>query len=115
MAYTFQAYRAGDRECFIYDENNRKRKMDFAFSQSLMDLLYLDIWAHGDLFEKMGKDLRELYSTKNESFTVSIKNSLDYAAKLHIYFEFLRLDWYDKLDQAAAQNVNGKPHVPTNV
>jgi len=104
MAYTFQAYRVGDRECFVYDENNRERKMDFAFSQSLLDLLYLDIWAHGELFEKMGRDLRELLSTKNETFATSIKNSLDCAAKLHIYFEFFRLDWYDKLDQAAAQN-----------
>lgn len=104
MAYTFQVYLAGDREYFVYDENNRKRKIDFAFSQSLLDLLYLDIWAHGDLFEKMGKDLRELYSSKDEKLAASIKNTLDDFAELHIYFEFLRLDWYEKLNQAAAQS-----------
>ena len=103
MAYAFQVYLAGDKEYFVYDENNRKRKIDFAFSQSLLDLLYLDIWAHGDLFEKMGKDLRELYSAKDEKLAASIKNTLDDVAELHIYFEFLRLDWYEKLNQAAVQ------------
>lgn len=124
MAYTFQVYLAGDRECFVYDENNRKRKKDFAFSQSLLDLLYLDIWTYSDLFEKMGKDLRELYSAKDEKLAASIKHILDDAANLHIYFEFLRLDWHEKLNQAAAQNFDKAPtllpykkltHIPSDI
>jgi len=124
MAYTFQVYLDGDRECFVYDENNRKRKKDFAFSQSLLDLLYLDIWAYGDLFEKMGKDLRELYSGKDEGLAASIKDSLDDLAELHIYFEFLRLDWHEKMNQAASQNFDKAPtllpykkltHIPSDI
>lgn len=124
MSYSFQVYLDGDREFFVYDENNRKTKKDLAFSQSLLDLLYLDIWAYGDLFEKMGKDLRELYSVKDEKLADCIKHTLDDIAKLHIYFEFLRLDWHEKLDQAAAQNFDKAPmllpykkltHIPSDI
>lgn len=89
-----------------------------------MDLLYLDIWAYGDLFEKMGKDLRELYSAKDEKLAASIKHTLDDVANLHIYFEFLRLDWHEKLNQAAAQNFDKAPtllpykkltHIPSEI
>lgn len=85
---------------------------------------YMDIWAHVDLFEKMGKDLRELYLAKDESLVISIKNSLYAAAKLHIYFEFLQLDWYEKLDKASTQDFEKAPallpykkltHIPSEI
>ena len=104
MANEFKVHLVNDRECFVVSrDNGREAKKDLAFSQSLLELLYLDINANSDLFDQMGRDLRKLYETSDESFSLSVKKSLDKLAKLHIYFEFLRIDWYARLDKAASQ------------
>ena len=89
MANEFKVYLVNDKECFVVSrDNGRKVKKDLAFSQSLLELLYLDINANSDLFGQMGRDLRKLYETKDEAFSMSVKKSLDKLAMLHIYFEF---------------------------
>jgi hypothetical protein len=65
-----------------------------------MDLLYLDIMSYGNVFEKMGADLRQLYSEKDDRLADEIRAGLDTVAKKHVYFELLRLDWRDRLEQA---------------
>lgn len=65
-----------------------------------MDLLYPDIMSYGNLFEKMGADLHQLYSEKDARLADEIRKGLDTIAKRHIYFELVRLDWLDRLKQA---------------
>lgn len=103
MAYSFKVYISGDKEYFEYGDELRTRKKGFAFSQSLMDLLYLDIMSYGNIFEKMGADLRQLYSEKDARLADEIRAGLDTVAKKHIYFELLRLDWRDRLERAEQQ------------
>lgn len=103
MAYNFKIYISGGKEFFEYGDELKTRKKGFAFSQSLMDLLYLDIWSYESLFEKMGADLRQLYSEKDARLADEIRAGLDTVAKKHIYFELLRLDWRDRLERAEQQ------------
>lgn len=63
-------------------------------------MVYLDIWHFAKLFDKMGSAIQELYSSKDRKWAEEIKDDLKTVAKKHIYFEFLRLEWTDKLEQA---------------
>ena len=73
MAYNFKVYISDGKEYFEYGDGQKTTKKSFAFSQSLMDLLYLDIWFYGDLFEKMGKAVRSLYSSRDSQWSDEIK------------------------------------------
>ena len=125
MECRFKVYLLDDREYFEYMQGDgRAIKKDFAFSQSLLDLLYLDIWSNEELFEKIGADLRRLYETRDGALAEEIKKALDALAKKHIYFEFLRLNWYAKLDKAAKQGFESIldllpykniSHIPSNI
>jgi hypothetical protein len=103
MAYSFKVYISGEKEYFEYGNGQKTIKKGFAFSQSLMDLLYLDIMSYSNLFEKMGADLRKLYSEKDAQLADEIRKGLDTVAKKHIYFELVRLDWLDRLEKAEDQ------------
>ena len=124
MAYSFKVYISDGKEYFEYGNGQETTKKSFAFSQSLMDILYLDIWSHSELFERMGKALYSLYSVKDPKLVEEIKGDLNTLSKVHIYFEFLCLEWLDKLEQAEKQNfqdvLNLLPrkqltHIPMNI
>jgi hypothetical protein len=100
MAYSFKVYISGEKEYFEYGNEQKTIKKGFVFSQSLMDLLYLDIMSYSNLFEKMGADLRQLYSEKDTRLADKVRKGLDTIAKKHIYFELVRLDWLNRLEQA---------------
>jgi hypothetical protein len=95
------------KECFRYkfaenpDELHKKAvtKKDFDFTQSLLDFLYLDISKHEDLFASVAADAKALLETQDEKYIPKIKKAMDKIAGLHIYFEWLRLDWYCRVDR----------------
>lgn len=103
MAYSFKVYISDGKEYFEYGNGQKTTKKSFAFSQSLLDMMYLDIWSYGDLFERMGKALYSLYSGKDPKLVMEIKDILDTLSKVHVYFEFLHLEWLDKLEEAEKQ------------
>jgi len=124
MAYIFKIYTTNEKEYFEYGQKQKTAKRSFAFPQSLMDMLYLDAWQNGDLFERMGKTLQSLYSSKDLKWAEEIKADLKTIAKQHIYFEFLRLDWTDRLEKAEKQEFKDildllpskkLTHVPANL
>ena len=100
MAYSFKVYISDGKEYFEYGNGQETTKKSFAFSQSLMDILYLDIWSYSELFNRMGENLYSLYSGKDMKLVEEIKDDLNTLSKVHVYFEFLRLEWLDKLEQA---------------
>lgn len=123
MSCTYKVWAAGGREYFEYG-NEQKKKKDLPFGTSLMELLYLDVWAYGELFDGMGKALMELYSSKEQRYADEVLAALDTIAPKHIYFELLRLEWRDRLEQAKRQNyenvVNLLPrkeltHIPSTI
>jgi hypothetical protein len=100
MAYSFKVYISDGKEYFEYGNGQKITKKSFAFSQSLMDILYLDIWSFSEVFNRMGENLYSLYSDKDPKLVEEIKDDLDTLSKVHVYFEFLRLEWLNKLEQA---------------
>lgn len=104
MAYSFKVYISDGKEYFEYGDGQKTIKKSFAFSQSLMDILYLDIWSHSELFNRMGENLYSLYPDKDPKLVEEIKDDLNTLSKVHVYFEFLRLEWLDKLEQAEKQD-----------
>jgi len=99
MTSDFKAYIIGDREYFVWD----KKEKDFAFTQSLLDFLDVDLEAAGALFDPLWKDIRALYQHREEPADVAPLLALfEQISQLHIYFEFLYLDWRERLQRYAA-------------
>jgi hypothetical protein len=123
MRYTYRVWVADGNEYFEYG-NEQKKKKDLPFGTSLMELLYLDVWAYSELFEGIGKAITELYSSKEQRYADEVLEVLDMIAPKHIYFELLRLEWQDRLEQAKRQNYANVhdllprkelTHIPSNV
>jgi hypothetical protein len=124
MAYTFKLYISDGKEYFEYSNGQKTTKKSFAFSQSLMDMLYLDIWSYEDFFKRMGENLYSLYSSKDMKLVEEIKDDLNTLSKVHVYFEFLRLEWLERLEQAEKQDFQNVldllprkqlTHIPMNI
>ena len=79
-------------------------KKDFSFPESLLRLLYLDIWAYEGQIKQFDKLLMELYRTREEKCARQLLPLLDELAELHIYFQLLRLDWRARLKEAQRRN-----------
>ena len=109
MAYTYKVWIVDGKEHFEYG-NGQTRKKDFPFAESLMKLLYLDIWSFADLFEGMGKSIVKLYETKEQQYSDNVLSALNTVAKKHIYFELLRLDWWERLEKAAPYSSEHSHH-----
>ena len=105
MAYDFKIYLSEGREFFRWKSDisftltNQEIKKDFELSESLLDLLYLDMDDYFQLCNEMGEEIRKLYEKDSEKNISALKNGLDKLAEAHIYFEFVRLDWYNRLDK----------------
>ena len=66
--YIFKTYITAGREYFVYGEQydtwehtNAIIEKDFPFLESLLDLLYLDIWKYEPLFKNMERTIRRIY------------------------------------------------------
>lgn len=128
IGYEFKTYIANGRECFLYWEkgigNIPFTKKDFPFPESLLELVYLDIWSLEPLTKKIDRSLRELYQTKEERCAQEVLRLLEELSHAHIYFEFLFLDWKCRLEKsrknAYRDAVDLLPHkqithIPSNI
>ena len=106
--YVFKTCLADGREHFLYGEMRKGQaqltKKDVPFPESLLRLLYLDIWAYDGQIKLFDKLLMELYRTREESCARQLLPLLDELAELHIYFQMLRLDWRARLREAKRRN-----------
>ena len=99
--YLFKTYIDGGREYYEYtDAADREQtiKKDFPFPESLMSLLYIDIWELESITKKMDKALMSFYQSKNYNELKIVVAGLNELAPRHICFELLRLDWLERLD-----------------
>lgn len=105
MEREFKVYLLGDREYFEYtNEIGQKTKKDFAFTQSLLDWLYLDIWQYDDLTNQAGDDIQELRENRRFETGNTVLEKLQALTKAHIYFEMVRLDWERRIEKVADQS-----------
>ena len=99
--YIFKTYIDSGREYYEYtDAADREQtiKKDFPFPESLMSLLYMDIWELEPITKKMDKALLSFYQSKDYGELQIVAAGLDELAPRHICFELLRLDWLERLD-----------------
>ena len=121
---TFMTYIKNGREYFVYEEHGREIKKDFPFPESLLTLMYLDIWSLEPHFRTIDRALMKLYSEKEESYAETVSEELDLLAGKHVYFEFLKQDWEKRLDRARAVGYQkcmdllphkAISHIPSNI
>ena len=99
--YIFRTYIDGGREYYEYtDAADREQtiKKDFPFPESLMSLLYMDIWELEPITRKMDKALLSFYQSRDYNELQIVAAGLNELAPRHICFELLRLDWLERLD-----------------
>lgn len=112
--YKFKVWTDGTRESFGWGivENEYEKKLqhkkDFEFTGSLLSLLDLNV---DDLYEptgKMGEMIKALYGKPDGSGdTFNLRRAFDGLARKHIFFEFVRIDWNDKLDRYEQKKIEG--------
>mgnify|MGYP006927213419 CR=1 FL=1 len=99
--YIFKTYINGGREYYEYtDIADREQtiKKDFPFPESLMSLLYMDIWELEPITKRMDKALMSFYQSVDYNELQIAAAGLKELASRHICFELLRLDWLERLD-----------------
>ena len=99
--YIFKTYIDGGREYYEYtDVTDREQtiKKDFPFPESLMSLLYMDIWELEPITKRMDKALMSFYQSRDYNELQIVAAGLKELASRHICFELLRLDWLERLD-----------------
>ena len=103
--YLFKTYIADGREYYEFGETTtgmqKVKRKDLPFPESLMTLLYMDIWEIEPITKKMVAALRSFYQTKDLDDLYEVMKGLDELAPKHIYFELFRLDWLKRIDTAA--------------
>ena len=110
--YIFRTYIDGGREYYEYtDVTDREQtiKKDFPFPESLMSLLYMDIWELEPITRKMDKALLAFYQSGAKDDLQVVAAGLNELASRHVYFELLRLDWTERLK--AAERVTPKEYL----
>ena len=98
--YIFRTYIDGGREYYEYtDAADREQtiKKDFPFPESLMSLLYMDIWELESITKRMDKALMSFYQSRDYNELQIVAAGLNELAPRHICFELLRLDWLERL------------------
>ena len=99
--YIFKTYIDGGREYYEYtDAADRERtiKKDFPFPESLMSLLYMDIWELEPITKRMDRALLAFYQSRDYNELQIVAAGLKELAPRHICFELLRLDWLERLN-----------------
>ena len=99
--YIFKTYIDGGREYYEYTDaavRERTIKKDFPFPESLMSLLYMDIWELEPITKRMDRALLAFYQSRDYNELQIVAAGLKELAPRHICFELLRLDWLERLD-----------------
>lgn len=128
MSFDFKVYASGGREFFSWEcetafyTTKRAVKKDFELSQSLLDLLYMNMDDYFDIFNRMGKDVQSLNGRDDTARDIppTLIRNFDNLANKHVYFELLRMDWFDRLDRyAKGESIifryKDLTHIPMNI
>lgn len=122
MAYTYKVWIVDGKEHFEYG-NGQTRKKTFFCGKSDETALFRYLVIRG-FVRGHGKSIVKLYETKEQQYSDNVLSALNTVAKKHIYFELLRLDWWERLEKAKAQGYKDivvllprkkLPHTPANI
>lgn len=107
MSSNFKVYVADSQEYFVYEKDGETIKTVFPFFQSVLDLIYIDFDQYNSIFEEMGEIIPKLYSTRDEQYGEKVRERLQKLAEVHIYFEYMLIDWETRMDEIRQKNYIG--------
>ena len=96
--YIYKAYITDGREYFVYGDSSKPTKKDFPFLESLLEVLYLDVWKYEPIIKDMESLIRKIYQNDDVSYIYQLHNKLEQLSEAHIFFEQTRLEWTRRLD-----------------
>jgi hypothetical protein len=106
--FVFKLYFDGEREFFEFGEKavcrTRRRpqitRRNFPMMESLLTFLDLDVMADDRMFREMEEAVKRYSLKRDFDSYAAVRTRLDELARKHIFYEALRLDWYDRLARA---------------
>lgn len=105
--YVFKLYFAGEREYFEYGKLNpdesKKSKLtskDYPMMENLLSFLELDVMEDDKDFRVMEDAVKRYRATRDKESLALVRARLDALSHKHIFYEALRLGWYDRLERA---------------
>lgn len=101
----FKTYIADGREYYMYtydpEDSDLIAVPNFPFPESLVSMAYLDRKSYEPVLAKLSAALSELSGHRTQDTADEISELLFELGKVHVYFEFLRMDWQARLAQSA--------------
>lgn len=104
--HVFKLYFAGEREYFCFgklnpdtEQKSRLTAKEYPMMESLLTFLDLDVMADDATFREMEDALKHYRAMRDAESLSLVHARLDRLARKHIFFEALRLDWYDRLER----------------
>ena len=106
--FVFKLYFDGEREFFEFGEKVDSReqrrpritKRDFPMMENLLTFLDVDVMADDLEFREMEEAVKRYSYKRDFDSYAAVRSGLDELARKHIFYEALRLDWYDRLARA---------------
>lgn len=124
MSYTFRVYILDGKECFEYGTGEDILRFEYPLGETLLELLYFDIFPFTVEFNQMGKELESLYAKKEWDYAQKVLFLLREMRMKHPYFELTYLVWDERLHEAEKKNFQNArdmlprkelTHIPANV
>ena len=102
LSKRFKTAIAGGNEVYVFERAGHQRPSTktIPFPNSLITFLYMDLDMAAPLFQKAADALHALLQTHNAEDARKTLAALNSLAKQHIFFEFLRQDWRERISTA---------------
>ena len=102
LSTRFKTGIVGSNEVYVFQKAGHKHisTQTIPFPNSLITFLYMDMDTAAPLLQKAADALNALIQTRDTEYARKTLAALNSLAKLHIYFEFLRQDWQDRISTA---------------
>ena len=99
--YIFEMYILDGREYFVYGETGGElAKRDFPLPQSLLLLLNLNVVEIETITHRVDRLIEHFCRDRDTETEAQVIDGLEELAAMHIFFEFLPLDWKRRFDRS---------------
>lgn len=104
-----------DKECYMYtydlEDPSLTALPEFPFPESLVSMAYLDRERYEPVLAKLSAALSELSKYHTQNIVDQVSELLFELGRVHVYFELLRVDWQNRLEQSAQDGYQNLPEL----